>query len=823
MKKFWAIFLFWIIIPSVSSARVFINELMQSNIDIVRDDLQEFPDSWIELYNDSDQTVNIQNWTVSLDANYRNGWKITGSNIIAPRSYLLIYADKAAKGLHTNFRIDSGSGGDVYLFDATGTQIDAVKKIPKQPAPNISYGRISDGNDTFAYFVKATPKAANTGITSNTLLPPPIFSQKGGIFKNSVTLRFSIPTGVPNDVSLSNLHYTLDNTEPTDKSPVYTGDLSISKTTVVRAKLIHPNYLPNWSTVHTYIISTKDHALPIISISIDPFYLWDQEFGIYCEGNGKYGLTGKGMDYPVNWNNNWRRPINFEYFPSQNNSSALNQLCEMRISGGWTRANPQKSFVVYANKRFGEKRFDYTLFKEKPKQEIKSFIIRNSGNDFWWTHFRDAAIQLFMGNKVDVDYQAYQPTIFYLNGNYWGIQNLRERSTQDFILANYATEDVDVIGNWWGTVKNGDRTAWNQLMNELRKSSTQRNYEWLMNQVDIDEFINYMILQIYVSNTDFPGNNMVMWRPRQANGKWRFILKDTDFGLGIWDMNHITHNALKYNTENNNDERKLFNALLIQESFKKKFYGRFAVYMGDLLHYKSTSNIIDSIQKIIEPAMQDHITRWMPEMWWRDMNSWRSEVSKMKTWCNGRNAQVYQHLRDYFQLGNIMKLTYEKNNYLSHLPTVYINGVRIRNNQLDASYFQKTSIDLRYDGNVPLYDWVITKVVNGISSVETLTQQNLSYYIEDRCTSVSIKLVNKTTQTPETTQPEINISVWDNQMQIFDLQPNSQVSIYDVSGKLMFRTIATNSSIVIPFTYQGVFIVKIQNKTQIFTQKVVNI
>ena len=818
---FKAIFLLWILFPSFSLARVYINELMQSNIDLVRDDLQEFPDSWMELFNDSEQAVNIQNWTVSIDANFRNGWKITGSHTILPHSYFLIYADKAAKGIHTDFRIDSGSGGGVYLFDANGTQIDVIINIPKQPAPNISYGRIKDGNASFAYFVTATPGAENAGTTSNTLLPSPVFSQRGGIYKNNVTLKLSLPAGAPSGVVLSDIHYTLDNTEPTANSPVYTGELTISKTTVVRAKLFHPNYLTNWSTVHTYIITNKDLALPVISISIDPSYLWDDEFGIYCKGNGKYGLTGKGMDDPVNWNNNWRRPINFEYFPLKSNSSALNQLCEMRISGGWTRANPQKSFVVYANKRFGTKRFDYAFFKEKPKQEIKSFMIRNSGNDFWWTHFRDAAIQLFMGNKIDVDYQAYQPAIFYLNGNYWGIQNLRERSTQDFILANYATKDADVIGNWWGTVKAGDRTAWNLLMNELRKSASQRNYEWLMNQVDIDEFINYMILQIYVSNTDFPGNNMVMWRYHQENGKWRFILKDLDFGLGIWDMNPVTHNALIYNTENNNDERKLFNALLTQESFKKKFYGRFAIYMGDLLHYKSTSQVIDSIQKILEPAMQDHLTRWMPEMWWRDMNSWKFEVSKIKTWCNGRNAQIYQHLRDYFLLGTIMKLTFEQTANVHGTPPVSINGVRIRNNQLDASYFQKGTIDLHYEGNVQSYAWEITKIVNGVSSVETYAQQNLSYQIVDQCTSVKIKLVEqKPLTSPEVNQPQMNISIGENRLQISDLQTNSIISIYDVSGKLLFQTTSNDGSIAIPFPQQGVFIVKIQNKTQIFTQKI---
>ena len=815
-------FLLWILFPSFLSAKIWINEIMQSNIDLVRDDLQEFPDSWIELYNDSNEAVNIQNWTVSDDPDYRKGWKISGSVIMSPKSYLLIYADKAATGLHTHFRLDSGNGGAVYLFDASGQQMDAITNIPKQPAPNIARGRVSDGGASWVYFVKATPASANTGKTSNTLLPLPVFSQTGGIFKNSVSLKLSLPGSTPLGVLLSNIHYTLDNTEPTTDSPAYTGELKISKTTVVRVKLIHPDYLANWSTVHTYIISEKDPPLPVVSISTDPEYLWNEEFGIYCKGNGKYGQTGKGMDEPVNWNNDWRRPINFEYFPVGSKTSILNQLGEFRIAGGWTRANPQKSFIVYANKRFGVKRFEYDLFKEKPNQEIKSFMIRNSGNDFWYTHFRDAAIQLFFGSKVDVDYQAYQPTIFYLNGNYWGIQNLRERSEEDFVLANFATEDVDVILDWWGTVSAGDRTAWNQLMTELRKSSSQRNDQWVMNQVDIDEFINYMILQIYVSNTDFPQNNMSMWRPRTTNGKWRFILKDTDFGLGIWDMNPVTHNALRYNTENNNDERKLFNALLTQDSFRKKFYGHFAIYMGDLLHYKSTSQVIDSIQRLLEPAMQDHLNRWMPEMWWRDMNSWRNEVSKMKNWCYRRNAEVYKHLRDYFQLGGIMELTFQSAGD-SEMPAAYINGVRMRNSGLNASYFQNEKIDLHYEGNSPTYGWEITQIVPGSTgrvTVNTYFQQDLSYQIAGDCSSVIIRLVNNPTAIMQFPLQEINLSTFDNQLQITNLQFPSEISIYDISGKLVTKTITTDYSVIIPLRQKGIFIVKVLNEAQMFTRKV---
>ena len=819
MKNFSLITLITVCLFSTSlSAKIWINEFMQSNIDFVRDDLQEFPDSWIELYNDSNEAVNIQNWTISDDANYQKGWKITHSTIIYPNSHLLIYADKTSKGLHTHFRLDSGSGGAIYLFDASGRQIDAVINMPKQPAPNIARGRISDSHASWAYFVTATPGMKNTGKTSNIILPQPVFSQKGGIYNNTVYVRLTLPTGTPSGILVTDIHYTLDNTEPTIKSPSYMGELMISKTSILRAKLIHPDFLSDQSKVHSYIITKQDPPLPVISISTDPSYLWDEEFGIYCKGNGKYGLIDKGTDYPANWNNDWRRPINLEYFPTGSNTSVINQLCEFRISGGWSRANPQKSFIVYGNKRFGIKRFEYDFFKEKPNQEIKSFMIRNSGNDFWWTHFRDAAIQLFMGGKVNIDYQAYQPTIFYLNGNYWGIQNLRERSEEDFVLANYATEDIDVIQDWWGTVSVGDRVAWNQLMSELRKTSTQRNYQWIADQIDIEEFINYMILQIYVSNTDFPQNNVSMWRPRTTNGKWRFILKDMDFGLGIWDTNKVSHNAFRYNTENNNDERKLFNALLTQDSFRKDFYGRFAIYLGDILNYRSTSQIIDSIQKLIEPAMQDHITRWLPEMWWRDMNSWRNEISKMKTWCNGRNAEIYKQLKEFFNLGNTTILEYIPSSD-SEMPQVFINEVRMRNSGLNTYYFQKEKLELRYERNSPRFGWEIMQIIRGTTIYETTFSQNLSFQIPIDCGYVRIRLVDNPTSLTSLNPSEINLSISDSQLHISNLLLPSVVSIYDISGKLITQTTTTGQPIVIPFRQKGAYIVKIRNDMQNLTQK----
>ncbi|MDR0863640.1 MAG: CotH kinase family protein [Candidatus Symbiothrix sp.] len=812
------------------SAKIWINEFMQSNIDLVRDDLQEFPDSWIELYNDSNQGVNIQNWYVSEKPDYSQGWKINQSATVPAKGYLLVYGDNAASGLHTSFRLESGSGS-IYLFDATKNAIDSVTNFSKQPAPNISKGRTADAADTWAYFVEATPNRKNEGKTSDRLLANPVFSQTGGVFKNAVQLSLSLPDNKPAEVTLSNLHYTLDNSEPTAHSPVYSTPLNISSTKVVKAKLIHPDYLTNRSQAHSYIITSRNLTLPVISISLDGSYLWDDEFGIYCQGNGKYGLAGNGIDYKANWNNNWRRPVNFEYFPAANGEAALNQLGEMRIAGGWSRANPQKTFIVYGHKRFGEKQFAYDLFSTKPNQEIKSFMIRNSGNDFWYTHFRDAAIQLLFGGKVDVDYQAYQPAIFYLNGQYWGIQNLRERSEEDFILANYATENIDMIENWWGELKAGDKTDWNTLMSKLRKSASQMNYQWIMDQVDLNEFINYMILQIYVGNMDFPNNNMVMWKPKETGGKWRFILKDTDQGLGIWwnvnDNNANNdrtpnYNTLAYNANGTDDPRRLFKALLTQSSFKKDFYSRFAIYMGDILQYNTIAQVIDSIQPIVATEMPNHIDRWKPEVGWGDLDFWKDQVTQMKTWSSKRNTNVYTHLKNYFSLGTVMKMTLETAGNLKGTPVVSINGVQLQKPQLDGSYFQKETVNLRFEGDHPgLYDWEITATVNGITTTTTYFQRDVAYAIADKCSSLKIKIVDNPTDIPAVDRSKIVLTKVAGQLLVTGLEGGSQVSVYDAGGRLVNKLHTNDYSVTIPVAQKGVLIVKVNSPTQVFNGKII--
>lgn len=237
--------------------------------------------------------------------------------------------------------------------------------------------------------------------------------------------------------------------------------------------MIDTAYLPRPSTTRSYIISDRKLTLPALSITTDTSYLFDPGHGIFVWGKeytSKY--SEEKDDYKFrqysNLSHDWRRPMNIEYFDGSSHAPAINQIGEMRISGGGSRyQHEKKSFVIYANKRFGTKRFYHKFFANKSSIEkgngYKSLVVRNAGNDCSYAMMRDALIQNLYGNKTNADHLAYQPAVVYINGKYWGIENIRERSSDDYYLANYGLgeDEIDMFDN--SILQNGNETAFKAL------------------------------------------------------------------------------------------------------------------------------------------------------------------------------------------------------------------------------------------------------------------------------------------------------------------------------------------------------------------------
>ena len=520
MKKFTIAIIVSLLSVVTSNAQIVINELMQSNVDCVIDDLNEFPDSWVELYNAGSESVSLKGYNLGITDNSDEAWALP-SQTIASGGYALVYCDEAATKMHTDFRLESGKNCQVWLFKGSEV-IDSVTGLQKQPAPNIAYGRKDDGGEEWGYQLKPTPGKSNTGEITDYILGNPIFSEPGRVITqgSSLTLSLSVPEDSPRGTLI---RYTLDGSEPTKSSSLYMEPIEITGTTVVRAKLFCDEWLSPRSVTQSYIFFPREMTLPVLSISANDNYFNDAKFGIYVDGNYQPGKQ--------NYKFNWRRPMNVEFFDGADAESAINQLCEGRIMGGSSRKYTPRSMIIYANKRFGTKHFNYEFFPDqKPGlDEQKSILLRNSGGDCYYLYMRDAIIQRVMGTYTDLDWEPWRPTILYINGSYKGIINIRERSTSHYVWANFdKLEDIDMIENW-EQVKEGDTKNYEAFKKFYsQRGHTREEYEKWM---DCVEYINLMIMNLYFGNMDFPGNNSVMWRPRTEDGRWRFIAKDADWGL----------------------------------------------------------------------------------------------------------------------------------------------------------------------------------------------------------------------------------------------------------------------------------------------------
>ena len=724
MKKSLSVLISLLFCP-ILSAQVIINEVMQSNIDCTMDDINEFPDSWVELYNTAaSSTAMLSNYSLGSQRDGSDAYQLPARSLVS-HGYILVYCDKEATGMHTPFRIDSGKGAGVYLFDSSGQIVDSVFIEKKQPAPNISYGRETTGSSTWGYQYEPTPATENCGKICTEILGEPIFSEHGRILTKSQTieLTLSLPEGTPSGTVI---RYTTDGSEPTRDSQSYISPIRFSSTRVIRAKLFCDGYLSPRSTTQSYLFLGREMTLPVVSIVTNSKYFNDSKIGIYV--NGSYSSSRKNYEY------DWRRPINFEYFTEADSASQLNQLGETRVGGAASRGQKLKTLVVYANKRFGEKHLKYEFFPDQRPglNKYKSIMLRNAGNDFDYLYMRDAICQRTMVSHADLDWQAWQPAIFFLNGTYKGILNIRERSNAANIYTNYdGLEDIDMIENWY-LLKEGTYDNYIDFVHFYKeKGHTWEEYDKLM---DLDEYINLMVMNLYYNNFDFPGNNFMMWRPREEGGRWRFVAKDVDYVMGLYGQGTSSYQIFKwlYNPNydsshnweaNSYDNTLLFRRLMENEDFLRVFTDRCAIYMGDFLNLDGTWEVWEPMYQLIKTEYPTH--RKLFNQWWPNYDS---EIANAKNWLRGRTSSFYSQVADYYSLGTPIATDINKmmaDTTLASL-TITFNGVPLSKGRFDGKYFPNREVTIEgkptldEEGN-PIGSRVVTRwtvvTYNGGSSM----------------------------------------------------------------------------------------------------------
>ena len=733
---------------------LYINEIMQSTFGGTLDRLKEYPDGWVEIYNPGPNDISLQDYRIGKKNKFSKAYSLPNYTIPAGGyhvilcdkedlvSYSTVYPD-VVREIHTDFRISTDEDGGLYLFNPSGELVDSVH-IPKMIAMNIGYGRLTDGADSIGYELQVTRGTANGG-GHGKILPNPSLSldswasEKGEALSVRALRIRAMPDGSPVPDNLV-VRITTNGTEPCDTSYILDKyGMLVTRNMVFKAAVFCEGYITPPAVTRTFILHNRDISLPIVSLVMDEDDLYSQDYGIITNNN-----TNSSR-------NNWRRPAVFDYFGRGGMATLLHQPSEVRISGAYSREAALKSMIIYADKRFGTEDFFKRSFwsvTRPDSRRAKSISIRNSGNDFGNSMFRDAVAQQVMGMNTDLDWMAAQPIIFYLNGEYKGIMNLRERGNEDNVWTHYdGLEDLTLIENF--QLKEGDYQEYLDFVDFY--SQPGHTLEEFNEVMDVVEYTNMMITNIYQSNTDFPGNNNVMWKPMVEGGRWRFIIKDVDRAFGIWGnsssqqyLNWVTRKPSDIGSNesaNSEEATQLFRSLMEIPEYRDLFVDRFSVYMGDFLNASYINSWIDWYHEQMEPEWDYFHTLYSIN----SKGGWENEINNMKRWTGERTDNMYKQLRDYFSLGSLVSAKVNESVSSASYYNITINGVPLTKGVFDGKLFAGREYLFDGDYNDTKYDvigWeVTTQSASGTWNTQQYFEEQLTYIIPEGTKSFSINSI----------------------------------------------------------------------------------
>ena len=515
--------------------------------------------------------------------------------------------------------------------------------------------------------------------------PPPVelnFSVDGGFFPDEVVVELSSPGSV--------IYYTTDGSTPSERSQRYKRGIRIKATTVIRAVAYHADGRRSGATGHTYFIDEPRTEFPVVSIGISPEILFHPRSGLFMLGNNVVDTLWKkpGANF-------WSRsefPSSVEFFET-NGRCAYRSQSGFRLFGGMSRLFPQKSIAIVARQRYGEARIRHEVFGQKGLNKFKFLVLRNSGSDFGKTHFRDALMTSLV-DDWDLEKQDYRPAHVYINGQYWGIYNIREKVNRYFIAGHHPEVDkdsIDLIEHRY-TRKRGSTRHYLSLLRFLEEHSLAdpANYAYVQTQMDVRNFMDYQIAQIYFDNQD-AGGNIKFWRSQKPGSRWRWILYDTDWGFGLHGRNTYRNNSLAFHTEPDGPSWPnppwstfLLRKLLENKEFEAAFVNRFAGYLSTSFSEETVLNRIDSIYQNLLPEIPRHLSRWN-----LSHSKWEEEVALVREFAQERPRYVRMHLMGRFHTGPQRKL----------VVSASAGGRIIINNQISVS---NDTVELVYFENFPI-------------------------------------------------------------------------------------------------------------------------
>lgn len=581
-----------------------------------------------ELYNPTDSDIYLDGWFISDDPETIRKASLDGIKVPA-YGYAVIILTTDGKNAPSGYPvvgISLSSGGETLLLSNGDTVIDCMV-IPALGS-DASFGR-PDGESGFALLSSATPKQKNSDARDDETASPTA-SVNPGVFDGITNLKVELS-------GEGTIYYTLDCTTPDASSAVYTGPFTLTSTTVIRCCAIKDGCLMSDVVDLTYVIN-EGHQLEVVSLVTEPDNLWDYYHGIYVTG------PGASSEFPyvgANYWQQWEKEASVSFYAAD--GSGFYEPCGIRIFGAYSRALAMKSISCFFRSEYGCSELEYQLFTDSDIEVYEAFILRNTGQDFKKARMRDAMIASLVGEMTDVDVQNSRPVVLYLNGEFWGVYYIREKINTNYFAAHYNVSDDKVeIARASGT----NSESYQAMIKFVKNNSlaVQENYDYVCSLVDIDNYMDYIIAEIYIGNTD--NGNIRFY---QVEGmKWRWIMFDVDHGFRSVNTDTVADHLNPGGTGSmNRFPTTLINGLLKNNEFKDAFLRRFAWQIDNIWNVDKVIARIELFESRIEHDMQRDCVKWE-----NSYSSWQSEVESLKYFARNRESYVLDDIQAYFNLSD---------------------------------------------------------------------------------------------------------------------------------------------------------------------------
>lgn len=576
---------------------------------------------YIELYNPTDKPVSLSSYRLSDSPKLSKAIRLETEAVIRPESYYTVYCDNSTRyNKRTNETfVDMGLnryGDEIYIFDENGVVVDSVEYTSS--VNGYSCGRNVKAGSELVYFEGTSPSKKNPAKALKAPVKTPEFDTESSFVKKGTTVGI-----IADDATV---RYTLDGSLPTEKSPVLRHRILINKTVNIRVRAFRKGCVPSEAATATYIVGRKPD-MPVFFLTAAKADLYSKERGILASN------IAPGDDFPyksANYWKDWARPANIQYL-DEKGSEQLDFNAGIKVFGQYSRALDQKSISINLKDKYGPKEICYPFFEGNDVNVFSAFVLRNSGQDNSRAFLRDAFCSMVIKNQVDVAFMDYKPVVVYLNGEYHGIYDLREKIDEDY-FANHEGIDRDSIDIIKGarTVNNGTIDNYQKLMNYLATHdlSVKENYDYICSIVDIDNIICYWMIESFFNNTDT--GNIKYYRGQNDDSKWRIVLFDLDWAL--FPSTYKNNMVKSYINPRGHGVGNMFSTRLMCSLIKNPQFRKRLIELNSQ-HYKTTFKtermlkIYDEMVDNLKDEMPYHTKKWGSPASYKD---WERECATLR-------------------------------------------------------------------------------------------------------------------------------------------------------------------------------------------------